>query len=556
MSKRVTRFVFLAVIVCAVAWLTIRFIGNDPNEQVGELPGNTATDEEGQMMSNPEAALEEVFRQAEQGKVADYPFVVGVSTGEEVEAAWGAPDHTSDTDVGRFLEYSEQQADVGMTEDTVTDIRAAGETLSAIDLEMIQSYQQPDDTRYYQDEDHDQVILVYELDNGYVLKWVLPEPTDQEANPSVDHISLSKEMDETEEMSLDEKIGQMIFSGVDGTEITEATTDMIQSYHVGGIILFGPNIENREQTTDFLDDIKGANAENEYPLLLGVDEEGGSVTRMPEGINSLPDSRSIGALNDPDLSYEVGTILAEQMRTLGFNLDFAPVLDVDSNPNNPVIGDRSFGDNPDIVSNLGIQTMKGIQENGVISVVKHFPGHGDTGVDSHLELPKVDKNQDELAELELIPFQNAIAQGADMVMIAHILLPQMKSEYPASMSKSVITDMLREDIGFNGVVVTDDLTMGAITDHYSIAEAAVQSVKAGGDLLLVAHQPEQIATVVEELKSAVENGEISEERIDQSVERIIQLKEKYQLSDSPTPEHDIESVNEHVETIREVISSK
>src|SRR5699024_10788918 len=175
-----------------------------------------------------------------------------------------------------------------------------------------------------------------------------------------------------------------------------------------------------------------------------------------------------------------------------------------------------------------------------------FPGHGDTGEDSHLELPKVDKNFEKLSKMELVPFKKAIASGADVGMIAHILLPQIDADYPASMSKKVITGILRKDYDFDGVVITDDLTMEAITDHYSVADAAVQSVKAGGDLLLVAHNPDLIGPVFDKLKEAVENGEISEDRIDKSVERITHLKEKYQLSDDKTTKPDFQPINEEV----------
>ncbi|SDJ53455.1 beta-N-acetylhexosaminidase [Salimicrobium halophilum] len=355
------------------------------------------------------------------------------------------------------------------------------------------------------------------------------------------------------DMSLDEKIGQMIFAGVDGTRMNAGTRDIIREYQVGGIILFGNNIQSATQTVTFLNEMKAANADNPYPLLLGVDEEGGRVTRVPAPMKSLPTSRAIGNLNNPEVAFTAGTILGEQMEMLGFNLDFAPVLDVNSNPNNPVIGDRSFGNNPEVVSTMGIQVMKGLQEEGIISVVKHFPGHGDTSRDSHVRLPVVDKSYEELKNLELVPFQNAIREGADVTMIAHIFLPQIDGTYPSSMSKEVITGMLREDYNFEGVVITDDLTMGAITNQYTVAEAALQTVKAGGDLLLMAHNPDLISAVSDSLKAAVENGEISEERINESVERIIQLKEKYQVSREKTPSPDIQPINRKVDDVLEKV---
>ncbi|HLR02563.1 MAG TPA: beta-N-acetylhexosaminidase [Virgibacillus sp.] len=354
---------------------------------------------------------------------------------------------------------------------------------------------------------------------------------------------------ELEKMNLDEKIGQLIFSGVEGTEMTADTEKMIQNAHVGGVILFGDNIESGSQTVEFLNDIKKANTANPSPLLLGVDEEGGSVTRMPDDVRSLPKNQAIGKLDDADLSHQVGTLLGKQMSTLGFNLDFAPVMDVNSNPDNPFIGDRSFGDDPDMVSDLGIQTMKGIQEQGIISVIKHFPGHGDTGTDSHLELPEIDKSYDDLNRLELIPFQNGIKNGADVTMIAHILLPQIDPDHPASISEEVITNMLRDDLSFDGVVITDDLTMQAITDHVDIGDAALKSVQAGSDLLLVAHEYDNVETVFDRLKEAVQDGDLSEERIDESVKRIQALKKKYDIADDETGSPDLEKINEEIDAI-------
>ncbi|MCP3028683.1 beta-N-acetylhexosaminidase [Halobacillus sp. A5] len=552
MFKRM-KIIILLLLALGMAFILMNLADDDNDKQ----PEDSSPDNENEESGESETSLDIIFDLAKQGEIPDSPIVVGETTADDVQETWGEPEETNDTDAGLFLTYPSHDIDIGIADDIVTDIRSSKETVTSFDLETIKSFQKPDDTRYYEDEEDDQIILVYDLSDDYVLKWVFPNPADDADNPEVDHISLSKEMSRegsTADMSLDEKIGQMIFGGVDGTGMNADTRNIIKKYHVGGIILFSSNIESADQTVSFLNDMKTANADNPYPLLLGVDEEGGSVTRIPDQMKSLPTSRSIGELNDPEVAFNAGAILGEQMQALGFNLDFAPVLDVTRNPNNPVIGDRSFGDNSDIVTRLGIQTMKGIQSEGVISVIKHFPGHGDTGVDSHLELPKVEKSYDELRELELVPFKKAISEGADVSMIAHILLPQIDQSYPASMSNEVITGMLREDYNFDGVVITDDLTMGAITDHYTVADAAVETAKAGGDLLLVAHDPDLVITVFDELKAAVENGEISEDRIDESVERITNLKTKYQLSDEKTPAPNFRPINERVEEILQKVS--
>ena len=307
-----------------------------------------------------------------------------------------------------------------------------------------------------------------------------------------------------EKMSLQEKIGQMIFAGISDTVVTEETKSLITEHQVGGIIFYSNNLETPQQTLELLNDIKIENAGNPLPLLLGVDQEGGRVSRLPGDRNTIPTNEEIGKMNDPQYSFDIGVQLGKELNEYGFNLDFAPVLDVNSNPNNPVIGDRSFGDNAEIVSKLGIETMKGIQSQNIISVIKHFPGHEDTSVDSHLELPIVNKTLEDITNLELIPFKNAINQGADIVMVAHILMPKLDPTFPSSMSEKVMTEILRGQLDFKGVaVITDDMTMNAITSNYDIGYASVESVKAGSDIILVAHDYDKITSVIDELVDAV-----------------------------------------------------
>ncbi|MBB6446155.1 beta-N-acetylhexosaminidase [Bacillus benzoevorans] len=351
------------------------------------------------------------------------------------------------------------------------------------------------------------------------------------------------------EMSLEEKIGQMLFAGISGTEMSDSTNRLINSYHVGGLIFYKNNIASTSQIVTLQNEIRAANAGGRLPLLLGVDQEGGRISRLPNEVTNLPTSLAIGNVNNPAYAFEIGTLLGKEVKAFGFNLDFAPVLDVNSNPNNPVIGDRSFGKHPEMVSTLGVETMKGIESENVIPVVKHFPGHGDTSVDSHLELPTVNKSLAELEELELIPFAAAVENGADVVMAAHILLPKIDPTYPSSMSKVILTDMLREQLGFNGVIITDDMTMGAIADNYSIAQAAVQSVKAGSDIILVAHGENNIQAAAAAIKAAIENGEMKEERIDESVARIIRLKQKYNLDDAKVSNVNTAQLNEEISEV-------
>lgn len=377
------------------------------------------------------------------------------------------------------------------------------------------------------------------------------EQQNKNESPPSSQLPLEEEEDQTfiSEMSLDEKIGQMIIAGISGTTLSENTKSLISQYKVGGMIAYKVNMEDLKQTVQLLNSLKTENAGNRFPLFLSIDQEGGNISRLPGGLINIPTNNKIGTINNRQFSYEIGTLLGKELEAFGFNLNYAPVLDVNSNPNNPIIGDRSFGNNPEIVSQLGIETMKGIQSQNIIPVIKHFPGHGDTSVDSHLELPKVSKSLEDIKQFELVPFADAIENGAEVVMVAHILLPKIDASYPSSMSKTVITDILRKQLHFNGVVMTDDMTMNAIANHFDLGEAAVKSVKAGSDIVMVAHDYDKIVNVMNKLKTAVVNGEISEERIDESVRRIIELKKKYKLDNEEAEEVNVGELNQEIETV-------
>ncbi len=350
-------------------------------------------------------------------------------------------------------------------------------------------------------------------------------------------------------MTLEEKIGQMVLVGMEGYNLDDDITELIKSYHVGGIILYGENVKNSEQLLSLINSLKSANSSNKIPLFISVDEEGGSVSRNPKEIKKLPTARSIGKTKDTSLAFKAGKLLGKTVKAFGYNMNFAPVLDIDSNPLNPVIGDRSFGQTSEIVSVMGIETLKGMREEGIIPVIKHFPGHGDTAVDSHIGLPVVDHDLERIINFEVVPFKHAIDSGADVVMVAHILLSKLDVEYPASMSDIVINDILKSKLGFKGVVITDDMTMGAIEKNYNIGDAAVQSIKAGADIILVGHNNENGIEVFNALKESVERGIISADKTDESVYRILKLKEKYNLKDLIIEDLDIEEINREIDSL-------
>lgn len=375
----------------------------------------------------------------------------------------------------------------------------------------------------------------------------IAKPPQEEIQQPKEEIDPLKE--QVKNMTLEEKIGQMVIIGLDGYTMDDNTKKMIEDNRVGGFILFGDNVKSSDQLLDLVNSLKRTNSKNKLPLFISVDQEGGRVSRMPGEFKNLPSNQTIGKVNNEDFSYEIGSILGEEIKALGFNMNYAPVLDINSNPKNPIIGDRSFGTNAELVSKLGVQTMKGIQKSGVIPVVKHFPGHGDTSVDSHIGLPSVDNDMSRLKSFELIPFNNAIKNGADAVMVAHILLNKIDSENPASLSKTIITDILRNELNFQGLVITDDMTMGAILKNYTISDAAIKSVNAGTDILLVCHGHDNEVAVIDALKKAVEDSTISEERIDESVYRILKLKDKYKLTDNTINSIDVETINNKINNI-------
>lgn len=381
---------------------------------------------------------------------------------------------------------------------------------------------------------------------------VPPTPTvSGTAKPAATPVPQDPLLDRIAKLTLDQKIGQMVLVGLEGTSMQAHAREMIDTYKVTGFILYKDNITGSAQTRALLTQLKEQNRANPFPLWLSVDQEGGRVDRFPAEYVKIPTMHEVGKTNKPAYSNLIGQALGEEVRSLGFNMDFAPVLDVNNNPNNPVIGDRSFGATPDVVIQHGIQVLKGIQSKQVVPVVKHFPGHGDTSVDSHLELPVIPKSLDALRAFELKPFAEAIRQQADAVMVGHLLLPKLDETNPATLSPKVITDLLRGELKFDGVVITDDMTMGGITKHAGIGDAAVRSVQAGSDILLVGHDYEQQKAVLQALKGAVQNGTLSEKRLEASIYRIAKLKEKYGVQDGPIPATDVQAVNRVIQSALE-----
>ena len=369
--------------------------------------------------------------------------------------------------------------------------------------------------------------------------------TDMVDGDSDIYISKDKIDDIMSGMSLEEKIGQMLVVTFNGTDMNDSLRSLMQDVKPGGIILMGDNYSTVSRTKKLISEFKSLSS---VPLIVSTDQEGGRVQRMQKITDVKPtyitDMYSLGNTKDETLAYQVGKVMALEMRTLGINVDNAPVLDVYSNPNNTVIGDRSFGSDVNLVSRMGLSLAKGLEDNGVIPTFKHFPGHGDTETDSHSALPIINKSYEELSNLELMPFKSAIANGAKIIMTAHIALPDITGDNtPASLSKKILTDILRDDLGYDGLIITDGLNMKALTDNYSNEDIYLKAVDAGVDLLLMPKDPELA------IKTIKDN--FSEDRIDESVRRILEFKYNY-LTDYQYTDSSILGSNEHNSVINKI----
>lgn len=328
-------------------------------------------------------------------------------------------------------------------------------------------------------------------------------------------------------LSVEEKVGQLFQIGFPGPRITGELAELVSDYHVGGILYFRDNIESLDAAAALSEQLRELASDQVAPPLISVDEEGGAVSRL-RGAVHLPSQMAIGATGEPAYAREAGTVAGRQLASAGVTVNLAPVLDVNSDPENPVIGTRAYGDDPESVAAFGEAYIEGLQSQGVSACAKHFPGHGDTAVDSHFDLPVIPHGRDRLDAVELVPFRRAIDGGVDSVMTAHVSFPSVDPEpgRPATLSQEVLTGLLREDLGFDGVIVTDCMEMSAITDYSGTVEGAVQSLAAGADSVVVSHTPEKQRAAIEAVVEAVESGRLSEARIDDSVARILALKSR------------------------------
>ncbi len=339
------------------------------------------------------------------------------------------------------------------------------------------------------------------------------------------------------EMTLEEKVYQMLFVTPEAltgysrvTQTGNVTKNALENRPVGGIVYFSSNLVTADQTRTMISDIQAYSVElTGRGLFIGVDEEGGSVARVADnlGTTAFEDMAVYGEKGDTQAVYDMAATQAEELTSLGFNVNFAPVADVLTNEDNTVVKDRSFGSDPEVVSEMVTEVVKGLSDGGMLCAPKHFPGHGSTGGDTHDGYAASDRSLEDLEEVDLQPFQAAISAGTPMIMVGHMTMTEIDPDNPACLSGTIVTGILRDKLRYDGIIITDAINMGAITDNYSNAAATVAAIQAGCDMVLCVSN---LTTVVDAVVDAVEDGEILESSIDNSVLRILTAKYRYGIN--------------------------
>ncbi len=316
--------------------------------------------------------------------------------------------------------------------------------------------------------------------------------------------------------------GQLIITGFNGVILSDNEKEFLENEDIGGVILFSKNYESPAQLAELVNSIQ--NLRREYPLIISVDHEGGRVIRFKRHFTQFPAMREMSKLHSPKICYHIHKIMAEELSACGVNLNFSPVCDILTNQNNKVIGDRAFGEDADTVSKYISSAIRGFQTNGLLACAKHFPGHGSSTKDSHFDLPIIKTSLDQLKDREFIPFIKAIKSRVEFVMMAHIIVDEIDSKLPCSLSKKA-HEILRNEFKYSKIIVSDDMQMKAITDHYSTPEAALMALKAGTDML-VYRDMDQAELALEGIKKGVKDGKIRHDALKQSMDRVKDCKKR------------------------------
>lgn len=326
------------------------------------------------------------------------------------------------------------------------------------------------------------------------------------------------------EMSIEEKVGQMLMVGFSGKEPDYYIKRMIELRHIGGVILFSENIDNPQQLLNLNNSLQNLamSQSPKIPLFIAIDQEGGEVVRISEGVTVFPDAYLIGQTENSNYAYIAARDTAEELVAMGVNVNLAPVLDISSDFS--IMKKRSFGSNPRLVADMGAKTIEAYQSHGLMACAKHFPGIGQATIDPHNQGSTIEISRDRMEENELFPFKEAITSNVYIIMISHLKYSSLNPDLPATLSYEVQTNLLRKELGFGGIIITDSMQMGAIVKNYSLADACIKAVFAGSDIILVPDEPEKQKEVYEKILDVAKKGELSQSRIDDSVRRILNAK--------------------------------
>ena len=357
------------------------------------------------------------------------------------------------------------------------------------------------------------------------------------------------------ELSLEEKVGQLFMIGLE-EKTNEDIANLIQKNKIGGVVLYKKNYHTYEEMLTYVNNIKMLNSENFIPIFISIDQEGGRVNRMPQEILNLKSATKLANTKNVEIVKESGRIIGEMLNKTGISMNYAPVLDIRKFEEKHAIGDRCYGENKEDVSKYGIEVMKEMQNQKVIPVIKHFPGHGLTKKDSHFRIPKITQKIEVLEKEDMVPFEKAIKENAEAIMVGHLIIKDVDRKYPASLSKKVIQKHLIEKYNYKGLIITDDLKMMAIQLHYNMKEAVVKAIEAGNDIIMIGLPYKKVNKIIKFIIKEVKSGKIKEERINESVEKIIAIKEKYNISDQKVNGFCIEEINEKVNSLNKLSLNK
>lgn len=354
---------------------------------------------------------------------------------------------------------------------------------------------------------------------------------------------------EIENLKIEQKIGQMFIIALEEKEITQKTINIIQKYNIGGIILYKKNYDNYEEMIKLINKLKEINKVNKIPLFISIDQEGGRVNRMPYDILNVKSANEFSKTGDIDIVKESAKVISKMLIKTGISLNYSPVLDIKNFDENHAIGDRCYGENKEDVSKYGIEFMKELSKGGVLPVIKHFPGHGATTKDSHAMLPVVKKSIEQLENEDIIPFKEAIHNGAEAIMVGHILLKEIDKKYPASLSKKILQEYLIEKLKFNGIIITDDLKMLAIRLKYSLKKAVELAINSGDNMIMIGTKYKNIEKIIKTISIQTKKGKIDINKINESVEKIVAIKQKYNVNNNKVDGFDIENINKEIQEL-------